>query len=113
MWVQKHKMGLKGDRLGLIGIPQKTQAYMAAERPILMAVRGEAAEMVRNTGAGLVCEPEDPTSIADAVWHLYSMSSEQRSNLGANGRRFYDSELSCKHGICRMLSIFEMAAGVQ
>jgi glycosyltransferase involved in cell wall biosynthesis len=104
---------LKDDPLGLIGIPQKTQAYMAAERPILMAVRGEAAEMVRHAGAGLLCQPEDPTSIADAVRQLYLMSPEQRSNLGANGRRFYDSELSFKHGICRMLSIFEMAVGLQ
>ncbi len=38
---------LRDDPLFSITIPSKTQAYMAAGRPILMAVRGDAAAMVK------------------------------------------------------------------
>ena len=42
-----------------ITIPSKTSAYLAAGRPILMAVGGDAADLVRQSGAGrLLCAGE-------------------------------------------------------
>ena len=37
---------LKDDPLFRITIPSKTQAYLAAGKPILMGVRGDAADLV-------------------------------------------------------------------
>jgi len=55
---------LKDDPLFRITIPSKIQAYLAVGRPILAGVRGDAAELVRMAGAGVVCQPENPESIS-------------------------------------------------
>ena len=53
----------------------KVFEYLAAERPILALVppEGAAAELLRETGAGWVADPDDPAAIADA---LSSIASE-------------------------------------
>jgi glycosyltransferase involved in cell wall biosynthesis len=47
----------------------KVFEYLAAERPILASVPpdGAAAELIEETGAGVVAPPDDPTAIADAL----------------------------------------------
>jgi glycosyltransferase involved in cell wall biosynthesis len=97
---------LKDDPLFRITIPSKTQAYLAAGRPILMAVAGDASALVASAGAGLTCAPEEPESIARGVIELYSMPSEQREALGRNGRRFYEQRLSLSAGVKRFEDVF-------
>jgi glycosyltransferase involved in cell wall biosynthesis len=47
----------------------KVFEYLAAERPILASVPpdGAAAELIAQTGAGVVAPPDDPAAIADAL----------------------------------------------
>jgi glycosyltransferase involved in cell wall biosynthesis len=47
----------------------KVFEYLAAERPILASVPvdGAAAELVRETGAGVIAPPDDPDAIAEAL----------------------------------------------
>jgi len=47
----------------------KVFEYLAAERPILASVPpdGAAAELIEETGAGVVVPPDDPAAIADAL----------------------------------------------
>jgi len=101
---------LKDDGLGRIGIPQKTQAYLAAGKPIVMAMRGEASDLVHRAGAGILCQPENPESIAEAVRRLRAMSLQERAFLGENGRRFYEEELSFRVGVIRMETILRNAS---
>ena len=68
---------LKDNPLGRIGIPQKTQAYMAAGKPILMAVAGDAASLVERADAGIVCKPEDPVSISNAIRKSLAQAPEE------------------------------------
>jgi glycosyltransferase involved in cell wall biosynthesis len=70
-------------------VPNKTQAYMAAGRPIIACMNGEGARLVVEAQAGLAVAAEDPRGLADAVLRLYGMSAEERERLGANGRRYY------------------------
>jgi glycosyltransferase involved in cell wall biosynthesis len=51
----------------------KVFEYLAAERPILAAVPpdGAAAELIRETGAGLVVPPDDPAAIRAALEALH------------------------------------------
>lgn len=100
---------LKDNPIALIGIPQKTQAYLAVGKPIIMAVRGEAANLVKRSQAGIVCEPENPTSIADAIRELFMAPSENLAAIGENGRRFYRKELSFYRGCLAMNEIFYKA----
>jgi glycosyltransferase involved in cell wall biosynthesis len=97
---------LKDDPLFRITIPSKTQAYMASGKPILMAVRGDAAQLVTESGAGLVCEPENPADIAEAVARFAAMSPEERRIMGQAGRQFYIEQLSLKLGVNKFEKIF-------
>lgn len=98
---------LRDDPLFKITVPSKTQAYMAAGRPILMAVRGDAASLVEKAKAGLNCIPEDSNSIVAAVEHLCRMSRQELDDMGERGRNFYESELSLTVGANSFLSVFK------
>jgi glycosyltransferase involved in cell wall biosynthesis len=80
---------LKRDPLFEITIPSKTLAYMACGRPILMAVAGDAADVVRDAGAGLTCTPQDPKALADAVRTLHTMPVAERERMGQAGREAF------------------------
>ena len=97
---------LRRDPLFSITIPSKTQAYMAIGRPILMAVEGDAADLVTRAQAGVSCEPENPGAIAQAVGTLYEMTEVQRQQFGKNGMSFYDRELSFEQAVNRYEEIF-------
>ncbi|WP_312449966.1 glycosyltransferase family 4 protein [Stutzerimonas nitrititolerans] len=97
---------LKKDPLFTITIPSKTQAYMAVGKPILMAVDGNAADLVRDSGCGKVAESENPLAIAEAALALMRASTNERNVMAENGRRFYQQKLSLKVGAGRFGEIF-------
>lgn len=80
---------LKRDHLFSITIPSKTLAYLACGRPILAAVEGDAANVVREAGAGIVCQPEDPVALAQAVCTLLDTPAEVRERMGQAGRQAF------------------------
>ncbi len=90
-------------------IPTKTQAYMAAGRPILMAVNGDAARLVGEAGAGISVQPEDPAALADAIVALAALPAEQRDAMGRAGRIYYDEHLSFAHGMAQTLEVIHAA----
>lgn len=102
---------LKDDPLFAITIPSKTQAALYAGRPVLMAVRGDAADLVERAGAGVLAEPENPRSIADAALRLARMSPEAREAMGGSGRAYYDRELSLAVGTERYAEILRAVVG--
>jgi glycosyltransferase involved in cell wall biosynthesis len=79
----------KRDPLFEISIPSKLFAYMACQRPVLMASDGDAADLVKVAGAGVTCKAEDPDDLAKAVKELYSMSPDERAEMGAAGRQAF------------------------
>jgi colanic acid biosynthesis glycosyl transferase WcaI len=100
---------LRDDPLFSITIPSKTQAYMAAGRPVLMAVRGDAAAMVRDARAGVCVSPEDPVALAAAVCELSSRAPEELAAMGERGRAHYLKYLSLLAGVDRFEALFRRA----
>ena len=98
---------LRNDPLFSITIPSKTQAYMAVGKPILMAVEGDAADLLDRARAGLVVMPENPLSIAKNVLRIAGLSEEERLQMGRNASDFYQKELSLDMGCEKFLDIFE------
>jgi glycosyltransferase involved in cell wall biosynthesis len=78
---------LKNSPLFRITVPHKIFAYMASGKPILAAVEGDAAQVVREADAGLICEPGNPIALADAVRCFAAFSQREREILGENARR--------------------------
>jgi len=58
----------------------KVFEYLAAERPILAAVPpdGAAAQLIRDTGAGVVAAPDDVPALAEALRELHASWREGR-----------------------------------
>jgi glycosyltransferase involved in cell wall biosynthesis len=103
---------LKNDPLFAITIPSKTQAYMAMGKPLVMAVPGDAAELVQRAECGVTARAEDPGSLADAVLQLVNMPVNEREKLGENSKRYYLDELSIAVGVGRFADCFRsLAAG--
>lgn len=98
---------LKDDELFSITIPSKTQAYLAMSRPIIMAVKGDAANLVNEAQAGLCIEPENPEQLALAISQIFEMSNDARTQLGKNAAEFYQTELSLEVGVKRFLDVFD------
>lgn len=90
---------LRDDPLFRITIPSKTQAYMAAGKPILMAVRGDAADLIEAAGCGVVAIPENAESLVEAVLKLVELSKAERQRIGEKGRTFYIKNLSLSSGV--------------
>lgn len=97
---------LRDDPLSRIGIPQKTQMSLAAGRPILIGVRGEATVLVDEARAGVSFEPGSAGGLADAVARLAAMPVAERDRLGERGRRFYAERLSFSRGLGAVLAVY-------
>lgn len=93
--------------LSSIGIPQKTQAYLSAGKPILMAVRGDAAKLVEEASAGVICEPGNSGSIAAGIEKMLNMHQDHLKQMGLNGKKFYWERLSFDTGVRKMEVIFD------
>ncbi|WP_158862985.1 sugar transferase [Leifsonia sp. AG29] len=104
---------LKDDPLFAITIPSKTQAYLMAGRPILMGVRGDAARMVEEAGAGKTFEPGNARQLADAVVAMAALEPEARSAMGDAGRRYYHEALSLRVGSARFAELLSTASLVK
>jgi glycosyltransferase involved in cell wall biosynthesis len=97
---------LRDDPLFSITVPSKTQAYMAVGKPIIMAVRGDAADLVVISAGGVLAEPEQPESIAAAVLKLVSMPNDELVEMGRRARRYYFGNLSLQIGVEKFSAVF-------
>lgn len=102
---------LRDDPLFSITIPSKTQAYLAIGKPILMGVRGDAADMVEAARAGIVFEPENPRALADAAKSLAEFSVAVREEMGRAGADYYRAHLTFDCGVESLERLLRDAAG--
>jgi len=106
-WAEGLLVHLSDDPLFAITIPSKTLAYLASQRPIICAVPGDGADVIRAAGAGLICPPEDASALAGAIKQLYAMSQTERDALGDAGRQYFMQHFTCKILVDRYEALFE------
>ena len=85
---------LKDEPLFRITIPSKTQFYLAMGKPILMGIRGDAAELVERAGAGVVVEPQNAGALAGAVIDLARLPTQRARSHGRARTRLLRSASS-------------------
>ncbi len=102
---------LKDDPLFRITIPSKTQAYLYSGKPIIMAMRGDAADLVREAGAGVVCDPDDPHKLMNSINILRDMTDAERQKLGEAGHCYYMEHLSFNQGVNQFERIMTSRVG--
>lgn len=89
-----------------ITIPSKTQAYLASGVPVIMAVRGDAADLIVESGGGIVCRPANSADMAAAIKRLYAMPQGERKWMGERGKYYYERLLSIDRGCAKFLALF-------
>jgi glycosyltransferase involved in cell wall biosynthesis len=102
---------LKRDPLFEITIPSKTQTYLFAGKPIIMAVGGDAADLVREAEAGVCCSAENLNDLADAIIEMAAQPESVRVAMGQRGREYYLRRLSFEAGVSAFERVFAIATG--
>ena len=72
---------LKKTELFKTVIPTKLLEYMACERPVIVAVDGQARQIVEEAGAGVFVEAENSNALVDAILNL-AEDPERRLQMG-------------------------------
>jgi len=105
-WADVLLVHLKDDPLFRITIPSKTQAYLYLGKPILMAGRGDAAKIIQEAQAGIVCSPENSEEMVNAIRKFLSRTQDERRAMGERGRAFYQKRMSFSTGVTAFEKIF-------
>jgi glycosyltransferase involved in cell wall biosynthesis len=90
-------------------LPSKMFEAMAASRPIVLGVDGEARTTLLNAEAGVAIPPADPTALADAVCGL-ARDPARRAEMGAAGAVFVRREFDRRVWATRYLALLETVA---
>jgi glycosyltransferase involved in cell wall biosynthesis len=69
--------------------PNKVFDYMAAGRPVVLAMQGVIQEVVEEAGAGITIEPDDQVAMANAIREL-AVDQELRFEMGMRGRQYVE-----------------------
>lgn len=91
-------------------VPSKFQSYLAAGVPLLVAVNGEAAELVAEAGAGVAVAAEDAVALADAIRELKGRPAKQRAAMGRAARRYYEENYRPEQLAAKLLVLLQGAA---
>jgi glycosyltransferase involved in cell wall biosynthesis len=67
--------------------PNKVFDYMAAGRPVILAIDGVIREVVEKANCGIFCKPGSPEAIADAVLQLHH-DPTNTAQMGRNGKEY-------------------------
>jgi glycosyltransferase involved in cell wall biosynthesis len=70
-------------------VPGKLQSCLACARPVLAALDGAGADIVRRSGAGRVGPAEDAVALAAHARQLAEAPAETRARMGQRGREFF------------------------
>jgi glycosyltransferase involved in cell wall biosynthesis len=77
----------RADGVGLFseyeGLPNTICEAMACGRPVVMSDVCDARYLVQDGVNGLLCDPSDPSSIADALDRFTALGHEARTAMGA------------------------------
>jgi len=84
---------LKKTELFKTVIPTKLLEYMACERPVIVAVDGQARQIIEEAGAGVFVEPENSQDMVKAILDL-AEDPEHRRLMGTSGRQYIVNKFS-------------------
>ena len=87
-------------------IPNKLQAYLALGRPIIGSISGEGAEIINESGAGLICNHGSERDLADSILFLKSLNKNKLLKMGQKGNTYFNKHFDHDKLINQMENIF-------
>jgi glycosyltransferase involved in cell wall biosynthesis len=89
--------------------PNKVFDYMAAGRPVVLAIDGVIRKVVEQERAGIAVPPGDPSALAEAVRRLAADRSEAR-RMGERGRRAVEQRFDRRQQAALLEATFRRVA---
>ena len=103
---------LKKSEIFSMTVPSKIQSYLACAKPIIAAMDGEGALVVREAKAGFSVPAQSPKKLAEAVISMYKLTGKERDSMGKNGLSFFKSNFEKKALIDKLQDIFTEAVNL-
>ncbi|MBN1450775.1 MAG: glycosyltransferase family 4 protein [Anaerolineales bacterium] len=90
--------------------PNKVFDYMAAGRPVVLAIDGVIREVVEAAGCGIFAEPGNPSALSDAIRKLAADKEEART-MGLAGRKYLERNFSRASIGAQLIQLLESMTG--
>ena len=100
-------VSLKDELIFNLTVPAKLQAYMAAGKPVVAMLNGDAAQLVDEAKCGLASSAGNSDGLVHNILQLKDMNKDELASLGMNGREFYKKyfdKTRCIDHLCELLS---------
>jgi glycosyltransferase involved in cell wall biosynthesis len=85
------------------GIPAKVNSYMAAGRPIVGAMDGEAKRLINDSGCGICVDSGDAKGLADAIVKMTAIDKKKRLAMGAAGKIYNAKHFGRDYNLHRLI----------
>ncbi len=92
--------------------PNKAFDYMAAGRPIALAIDGVIREVTEAAGCGIFAQPGEASALAQAVAQLAQDPAAARE-MGMKGRRYLEAHFSREKTAEELLQLLEQMTGTR
>jgi glycosyltransferase involved in cell wall biosynthesis len=86
--------------------PNKVFDYMAAGRPVVLAIDGVIREVVEAADCGLFVQPGNPSALADGIRSL-AADPDRARRMGLNGRRYVQENLNREKIAAKLLEVLQ------
>ncbi|MEW6092506.1 MAG: glycosyltransferase family 4 protein, partial [Chloroflexota bacterium] len=86
--------------------PNKVFDYMAAGRPVVLAIDGVIRQVVEAAGCGIFTQPGDPSALAQAVRSL-AADREKSRRMGLAGRKYLEEHFSREEIAQKLAAVLE------
>lgn len=80
---------LKADPVLSLTLPGKVQSYMAVGKPIIGAIDGETAEVIKSAECGYCGKAEDVDALVQNIKEF--VETDHKKQMGENARAFYET----------------------
>ena len=87
-------------------LPGKVQSYLAAGKPVVGAIDGEAARVIREAECGMCAPAEDPETLAELIRRM-AAQPELRKQYGENARRYYRAHFQKEKFISDLAAVLQ------
>ena len=79
---------------------------MSIGKPILMAVNGDASDLIKKSKSGICCRPMNTVELTSTILEIKKMNKSDLKLMGKNANNFYNKNLSLSIGVKNLATIF-------
>lgn len=103
-------MSLVDNKIMDMTIPAKLQTYLACKTPVLAAVSGECADIIRDNNLG-ICVKKNADDVSQAIMKIMTMPKEDLNEMSKNCDEYFDKNFEKTLVVDKLETFFYQACG--